>query len=342
MSILMPGRGRPSRASIFAAVDLEVSELERIGGLPSPAEAEAIWADIWFAETHNSTAIEGNTLALKEVRLLLEQGVAPGSKEVTEYLEVQGYASAAHWVYEQATQPTESFGEGRYVTLTELRHIHRLTVGDVWKYAPPSGLLPGEGPGQFRLHEIAPFASGMKPPSHPLVPSQISDWLLVANASIPLGVHLVEHLAQLHAAFERIHPFRDGNGRVGRLLLNLLLVRRGYAPAIIQKRDRSRYLSALARADSKDYGQLAELLARAVKEGLDRFLLPSLAGPLRLLPLDALETKSMSATALRRAALRGRLRAERRSGRWYSTKSWVDQYARSRQKGGRPVDNRVG
>ncbi|HET7636627.1 MAG TPA: Fic family protein [Candidatus Limnocylindria bacterium] len=319
-----------------------MAELERVGGLPSPTEAEAIWADIWFAESHNSTAIEGNTLALREVRMLLAEGVAAGSKEVTEYLEVRGYARAAHWVYEQATQPTESFGERRYVTLTELRHIHRLTVGDVWSYAPPSGLLPGEGPGDFRLHDIAPFSSGMRPPSHPLVASHLADWLLVANASIPLGVHLVEHLAQLHAAFERIHPFLDGNGRVGRLVLNLLLVRRGYAPAIIQKRDRTKYLRALARADARDDGPLAELLARAVKEGLDRFLLPNLAGPLRLLPLDALETPELRATALRRAALRGRLRAERRRGRWYSTKRWIDEYAASRQKGGRPRDDRIG
>jgi Uncharacterized conserved protein len=71
-----------------------------------------------------------------------------------------------------------------------------------------------------------------------------------------------------HAAFERIHPFIDGNGRVGRLLTNLLLVRLGYPPAIIQKRQRERYLKALAQADRSDAGPLGELIARAVIDNL--------------------------------------------------------------------------
>ena len=95
MVITKDGRGRPSRASIYAAVDLGMAELHRIGGLPGPDVASEIWRDIWYEETHNSTAIEGNTLILKQVRALLEEGRAVGDKELREYLEVQGYANAA-------------------------------------------------------------------------------------------------------------------------------------------------------------------------------------------------------------------------------------------------------
>ena len=139
-------------------------------------------------------------------------------------------------------------------------------------------------------------------------------------------------LAAVHAEFERIHPFRDGNGRAGRVLLNLLLVRQGYPPAVIRKQARNRYLAALRRADAGDAGPLSEMLARAVKDSIDRFLLPALAGPLRLVPLAALPDELLSHNALAVAAKRGRLRAIRRSDQWYSTRQWVAEYKASRYK----------
>ena len=65
----------------------------------SPAEAEEIWDDLWHQEAHHSTALEGNTLILSEVRKLLDEGRAVGSKELKEYMEVVGYGAAAKWVW---------------------------------------------------------------------------------------------------------------------------------------------------------------------------------------------------------------------------------------------------
>ena|GEM_PF-1410725 len=114
---------------------------------------------------------------------------------------------------------------------------------------------------------------------------------------------------------------------------NLLLVRRGYPPAIIYNRERPKYINALTRADRQgDVGALAELIARSVNDGINRFLLPSLAGPHRLVPVSALASASLTAPALRLAAERGRLRGQRQNGRWYSTRQWVDDYVASRYR----------
>ena len=69
-------RGRPSRATIYARLDSAIGELnDRLGGLPSPKESEYVWSDIWHLEAHHSTALEGNTLVLREVEVLLARVV---------------------------------------------------------------------------------------------------------------------------------------------------------------------------------------------------------------------------------------------------------------------------
>ena len=79
-------RGRMSRREIYARLDEGLEQLKRIGGLPSPIEAADIWGDIWSLEAHNSTAIEGNTLVLREVEVLLREGRAVGNKQLRDYL----------------------------------------------------------------------------------------------------------------------------------------------------------------------------------------------------------------------------------------------------------------
>ncbi len=83
-----------------------------LGGLPSPKESETIWTDIWHLEAHHSTAIEGNTLVLREVETLLEQGRAVGSKPLKEYMEVRGYADAADGYTAKRLNPTSGAPAG--------------------------------------------------------------------------------------------------------------------------------------------------------------------------------------------------------------------------------------
>lgn len=326
-----PAKGRRSRQDIYRQLAEAVEELRtRLGGLPSPTEAEDIWGDIWFQEAHNSTAIEGNTLGLREVEALLGEGRAMGDKQLAEYLEVRGYADAAQWVYQQGLEPGD-WSTGQLISLTEVRHIHSLAMGKVWDVAPHAGAGPDEGPGSYRRHGIRPFSGGMQPPDWPDVPALMKDWVEAASRLCSTERPFPDALADVHAAFERIHPFLDGNGRAGRLVMNLLLIRLGYPPAIIRKGERTRYLQRLRAADRGDPGPLGEFLARAVLDTLMRFIVPAVAGPARLVPLAALADDQLSARALRTAAERGRLRAQRdERGQWRSSRRWVEDYRASR------------
>jgi Fic family protein len=310
----------------------------RLGGLPSPEEAGWVWDDIWHLEAHHSTALEGNTLVLREVEALLDKGKAVGAKPLKEYMEVRGYGDAATWVYR------EGMGGGdreavTLITVQEVRHIHHLCMSLVWQVAPHPDAEDSESPGNFRRHDIRPFDGGMTPPTWPLVPTEIEEWVTAVNA-LPVrlsdGSNLPELLAEAHNGFERVHPFIDGNGRSGRLALNLVLVRLGYPPVVVLKEQRSAYLRAMQHADKRDYGPLGEILARAMIENLNRFVLPSVAGPAKLIPLPALVDGELSLVALRAAARRGRLDAFQRSdGQWLSTRKAVETYKKSRRPGRR-------
>jgi len=201
----------------------------------------------------------------------------------------------------------------------------------VWDVAPHPNAFESESPGNWRQHDIHPFKKGMRPPPHPEVPALMHDWVERVRAWREDDRPIAEAVARIHVAFERIHPFLDGNGRTGRLLTNLVLVRLGYPPALIQKRERQGYLEALRAADDDDYGPIGEVFARAILDNLMRFVIPAVAGPLRLVPIDALSTEDVTVEALRIAAYRGRLRAQRGDDRvWRSTKKWVDEYLSER------------
>ncbi|MBN2177425.1 MAG: Fic family protein [Demequinaceae bacterium] len=334
----MGARGRPKRRIYFERFVSALNDIARCGGLPLPEEARDVWKGLWHREVHHSTAIEGNTLVLKEVAALLDTGRTVGAKQHKEYLEVLGYSKAAAWVYENARTRRDP-QEHELLTITEVRETHGRAMADVWAIYPHEDALPGEGPGSFRLHDIHAFGGGMVPPSFPLVPSEVDLWVkevgsfgerilerMVASADIPL------ELARIHRRFEFIHPFLDGNGRTGRLLLNLILVRLGWPPAIIFKSERERYLAALDRSDKGDDGRLAELIARAVIRSTHQ-LLPDIAGPIKLLPLSTLASSELSLAALKQAAARGRLESYIDSdGILRSSKKAVDAYKAERYK----------
>jgi cell filamentation protein, protein adenylyltransferase len=210
-----------------------------------------------------------------------------------EALEVKAYADAAGRVCETAPEAAPG------IDLATVREVHRRAVGPVWAGFPPT---TRDSPGAFRTTGVT--AGGGRPVQRSPSPAIHADMTAWVNASTdrPAG-HVIEGIAERDAWFERIHPFTDYNGRFGRLLANWELVQAGYPPMVIRFHQWDRYLRGLERADRGDARGLVELFAGAASESINRFILPRLAGDVRLVPHRALaEGSPYSSDYLRQLA----------------------------------------
>ena len=269
----------------------------------------------------------------------------------------------------EQSETQDEFAEPKsLVTLEEICFLHEQTTR-LSSVATHKTASSPEEPGRFREHEFQASAEGITPVSWRFVPAEMEKWLTQANelaAAATLAVsekqevvqksavaqaiqelseeravqklpepraiqELAETLARIHSRFVKTQPFATANGLVARLATNLLLIRRGLPPAIIQKRQRSAYQQALQRADLGNFAQLADLFAQGIFRSLVWFAQPEPEEG--LVPLSALATEEINVAALRVAAARGRLRAKRPpGGRWLSTSEWVADYIATRHQ----------
>lgn len=276
---------------------------------PLPPSAVARLSEALAVEwTYNSNAIEGNTISLKETRLILETGVTIGGKSLREHFEVINHRDAIHYV--------EALAAGdEPITPFHVRQIHRLVLARV----------DDDSAGQYRTLPVRIAGAAHTPPEAWELPAHMDAWgawLVGPSNALPA----VERAALAHHRLVAIHPFVDGNGRTARLVQNLLLMRDGFPPAIIQRASRRQYYSALARADRGDVAPFADLVARAVERSLTLHLeafTPQPAPPSAedvWIPLrSAAEGTSYSQEYLSFLARTGRLEAIKRGRAWHTT-----------------------
>jgi len=181
----------------------------------------------------------------------------------------------------------------------------------------------------------------LTPPSAARVPNLMKEWVEWMEGP-GLRYEPIVRAAIAHHGFEAVHPFEDGNGRTGRLLLNLMLMRTGYPPALLLRDWRVGYIQGLAQADTGNYRPLANLIGRAVEGGLDLYLGACVAEEdAEYLPLsDLAQLTGYAAAHLGWLIRQGRLEAVKRGGRWYSTLAAVERYRQAVESGmvpkGRP------
>jgi Fic family protein len=268
--------------------------------------------------TYNSNAIEGSTLTLRETQLILEQGVTIGGKSLREHLEVINHRDAIVLVESLAAQREP-------LTPTVVRQLHALVLARI----------DDENAGQYRQLPVRITGAAHEPPPAWEVPPQVSDWADWVQAQEG-NMQTVELAAVAHHRLVAIHPFLDGNGRTTRLVMNLVLMRAAYPPAIIARANRAQYYRALAAADRGDNAPLVNLVGRAVERSLTLYLeavTPQPAPPpadQAWLPLrEAAERTSYSQEYLSLLARTGRLEAIKRGRNWYTTRQALDAYVAS-------------
>lgn len=215
--------GKKSYTPILEQVDALKKSLDASRPL-TPAEVEAIKEVFLVEHTYNSNAIEGNTLTLQETALVL-QGITIAQKPLKDHLEAVGYKEAFKYVEELAKQdnPITEFG---------IKSIHNLVLAD-----------RPEDRGTFRRVNVR-IAGALTNPVQPyLIEPKIEELLNDFNSWTKTR-HIVECVATFHLRFESIHPFIDGNGRTGRLLMNLQLIKAGLPAINIKFADRRKYYDA--------------------------------------------------------------------------------------------------
>lgn len=297
------------------------AQLDRYRPLPRDT-VRRLNEDLRVFLTYHSNAIEGNSLSLQETQMVIDYGITIHGHPLREYLEAINHAEAYQYV-------TALVGKHEPITHETTLTLHALVMDKIL-----------ETKGHFRTGPVYIRGSNMTPPSAREVERLMREWVTWMHGE-GLAYDPVTRAAIAHHGFEAVHPFEDGNGRVGRLLLNLILMREGYPPALLLYDWRTRYIHGLNTANTGNYSPLVNLIGQSVEAGLDLYLEACAAAP-EYQPLrDLAEASGYPLEYLSWLARQGRIDAVKRGGRWYSTGEAIEKYKAEAEEGkkkrGRPV-----
>ncbi len=218
------------KESLFKKIDRYASVIQNYRPL-SEDEIKELDAYFKIGVTYSSNALEGNSLTLSETKVLLEDGITVGGKPIRDCYEATGHAKAFDFMLELARSANFTFSE------ESIKRIHYLFYNGI----------DAEKAGQYRKGQV--FISGTEyvPPTAEEVPRLMA--ALIDDLNVKRDkLHPVELASYAHRRLVDIHPFQDGNGRTARLLMNLILVNKGYCVVSIPPVLRHDYITALQQA----------------------------------------------------------------------------------------------
>ncbi len=237
---------------MFSELDELFAKLQSIRPL-SPESVRRLSEDFMIDYTYNSNAIEGSTLTLEETALVLKEGVTIGGKPLKHHLEAIGHRDAYYYVEDLVRNKAD-------LSERVIKDIHSLVLMD---------RQMDKG-----VYRSVPVRVGVFYPCQPFeVPVQMERLMLDYDAELQ-KLHVVERAAVFHLRFETVHPFIDGNGRVGRLLLNLELLKAGLPPVNVKFADRGQYYDCFNhyRASGGDASQMTSLVREYAVYELKRYI----------------------------------------------------------------------
>lgn len=267
--------------------------------------------------TYNSNAIEGNTLTLSETDLVLNRGITIGNKSIREHFEAVNHKQCVERI-ERFVQKKEA------LTIGFILELHRIILHGI----------DDENAGRFRRQNVRILGAVHLPPDARKVPREMEEliaWYYSNYRKMPVP----QLAADLHHRFVWIHPFIDGNGRTARLLMNLVLMKRGYPPAVILNLDRKRYYRTLRLADAEKLNDFENFVGRAIERSLIIYLeslKPAAKISMRQAYISLQEAAKYcpySQEYLSLLARRGKLSSVKFGRNWMTTREAVDSYMES-------------
>lgn len=246
-----PADGRyKSRESLLSQIDRKKVELDSRRPLTA-GEVARLNEEFIIEYTYNSNAIEGNTLTLRETDLVL-RGLTIDQKPLKDHMEAVGHKEAFDLV-------SELVKDNVPISENIIKQIHYLVLAD-----------KKEDRGVYRRVPVRIMGAQHEPVQSYLIGPKMEQLLYDFAAGTE---HIVTKLARFHIEFEDIHPFIDGNGRTGRLLVNLELMKAGFPPIDIKFTDRITYYNAFDEYHAKnDLSAMETLFAGYINARLDMYL----------------------------------------------------------------------
>jgi len=196
--------------------------------------------------TYTSNAIEGNTLTESETKVVIEDGITIGGKSLREHNEAIGHAKAYDHIYSLLN---------RNITEEDVLILHKLFFQ----------LIDSEDAGKYRKRNVIITGTDYLPPHYAEVPVLMKRHIENINGKAQ-DKHPLEQVSDLHAEFEAIHPFTDGNGRIGRLLSSIMTMKNGYCPVIVPPVRRAEYITALQKTNKGDASSLRTFILSIIYE----------------------------------------------------------------------------
>jgi len=292
-------------------------ELDRHRPLP-PSMVRKLEEEFLVAWTYNSNAIEGNTLTLQETEIVLNSGVTIGGKTVNEHFEVINHKNGIDFVKSLVSKKEN-------VTEKTIKQLHALILQSI----------DDTEAGSYRRQNVRILGARHIPPQSVKIPRLMSEfiqWFYKNEYSMPIP----ELVSGIHYKLVMIHPFIDGNGRVARLLMNLILMKHGYPPAIILKVDRKRYYRVLNEANIDKADFYEDFIGRSIERSLILYLNsiePDQAEEKMFITLrEASKYCDYSAEYLSLLARKGKLAAVKMNNKdWMTTQDALEEYTRTKR-----------
>ena len=257
---------------ILNRVDSAKAQLDSLRPLAREQEERVMQKfRLWW--TYHSNAIEGNTLTQGETEMFLMEGLTAKGKPLKDHLDLRGHSNAINYLL-------GFIRDKEVLTEAAIRKLHEILLVEPYQVqAITSDGLPTMKTvalGQYKTqpnHVRTPTGETHFYATPEETPAKMQDLMTwYRDETAKRATHPVEIAARFHHRFTELHPFDDGNGRMSRLLMNLMLMQEGYPPAVIRLGERDQYLAALRRADAAEYDDFISFIAEHVVSSLELYL----------------------------------------------------------------------